>query len=94
MADWGDFIEDEYLAAGLAVGRSIAYLGLFADRVSLGTFIRINYFFPDITPRETASPSLPEILSNPESLPLDAQAVRLSGQLLVDRVWVIGWDKI
>ena len=48
----------------------------------LGTLIRINYFFPDITPRETAEPSLPEILSNPDSLPLDAQPVRLSGQLL------------
>jgi hypothetical protein len=49
---------------------------------SLGTFIRINYFFPDITPKETASPTVPEILSNPESLPLDAQPVRVSGQLL------------
>ena len=48
----------------------------------LGTLMRINYFFTDITPRETTEPSLPEILSNPESLPLDAQAVRLSGQLL------------
>jgi Zn-dependent protease with chaperone function len=48
----------------------------------LGTLIRINYFFPDITPRETASPSLPEILSNPDTMPLDAQAVQLSGQLL------------
>ncbi|MEG4321192.1 MULTISPECIES: zinc metalloprotease HtpX [unclassified Microcoleus] len=48
----------------------------------LGTLLRINYFFPDITPRKTASPSLPEILSNPESLPVDAQPVQLSGQLL------------
>ncbi|MFS8119800.1 MAG: M48 family metalloprotease, partial [Microcoleus sp.] len=48
----------------------------------LGTLIRINYFFPDITPRETTSPSLPEILSNPETLPIDAQPVQLSGQLL------------
>ncbi len=48
----------------------------------LGTLIRINYFFPDITPRETMEPSLPQILSNPDTLPVDAQAVRLSGQLL------------
>ncbi|PSB52669.1 hypothetical protein C7B67_06080 [filamentous cyanobacterium Phorm 6] len=48
----------------------------------LGTLMRINYFFPDITPRETTSPSLPEILSNPETLPVDAQPVQLSGQLL------------
>ncbi|MEG3842014.1 zinc metalloprotease HtpX [Microcoleus sp. herbarium14] len=56
----------------------------------LGTLIRINYFFPDITPRETAQPSLPEILSNPESLPLDAQPVRLSGQLL-GRSGIANW---
>ena len=49
---------------------------------SIGTLTRINYFFPDIPPRQIAEPSLPEILSNPESLPLDARPVRLSGQLL------------
>jgi Zn-dependent protease with chaperone function len=48
----------------------------------LGTLLRINYFFPDITPRETTSPSLLEILSNSKTIPLDAQPVRLSGQLL------------
>ena len=48
----------------------------------LGTLMRINHFFPDITPRKTVSPSLPEILSNPQTLPLDAQPVQLSGQLL------------
>jgi Zn-dependent protease with chaperone function len=48
----------------------------------LGTLIRINYFFPDIQPRNIAEPSLPQILSNSETLPLDAQTVRLQGQLL------------
>ncbi|MEG3859594.1 M48 family metallopeptidase [Microcoleus sp. herbarium12] len=48
----------------------------------LGTLMRINYFFPDITPRATIEPTLPEILSNPEMLPLDAQPVRVGGQLL------------
>ncbi|MEG4960067.1 MULTISPECIES: zinc metalloprotease HtpX [unclassified Microcoleus] len=61
--------------------RSIIW-GCLPIGFSIGTLMRINYFFPDITPRETASPSLPEILSNPESLPLDAEPVRLSGQLL------------
>ncbi|MEG4346653.1 zinc metalloprotease HtpX [Microcoleus sp. A003_D6] len=61
--------------------RSIIW-GCLPIGFSIGTLMRINYFFPDITPRETASPSLPEILSNPDSLPLDAQPVRLSGQLL------------
>ncbi len=48
----------------------------------LGTLLRINDFFPDIPPRNIAEPSLPQILSNSETLPLDAQAVRLQGQLL------------
>ncbi|MEG4204117.1 zinc metalloprotease HtpX [Microcoleus sp. Pol7_A1] len=61
--------------------RSIIW-GCLPIGFSIGTLMRINYFFPDITPRETASPSLPEILSNPESLPLDAEPVRLEGQLL------------
>jgi hypothetical protein len=55
--------------------RSIIW-GCLPIGFSLGTLIRINYFFPDITPKETASPSVPEILSNPETLPLDAQPVR------------------
>ncbi|MEG4215484.1 zinc metalloprotease HtpX [Microcoleus sp. Pol14C6] len=61
--------------------RSIIW-GCLPIGFSIGTLMRINYFFPDITPRETASPSLPEILSNPESLPLDAEPVWLEGQLL------------
>lgn len=61
--------------------RSIIW-GCLPIGFSIGTLMRINYFFPDITPRETASPSLPEILSNPDSLPLDAEPVRLEGQLL------------
>jgi Zn-dependent protease with chaperone function len=48
----------------------------------LGTLLRINDFFPDIPPRNIAEPTLPQILSNSETLPLDAQAVRLEGQLL------------
>ncbi|MEG4246682.1 zinc metalloprotease HtpX [Microcoleus sp. MON2_D6] len=61
--------------------RSIIW-GCLPIGFSIGTLMRINYFFPDIIPRETASPSLPEILSNPDSLPLDAEPVRLEGQLL------------
>ncbi len=61
--------------------RSILW-GCLPIGFSIGTLMRINYFFPDITPRETTSPSLPEILSNPETLPIDAQPVQLSGQLL------------
>jgi Zn-dependent protease with chaperone function len=49
---------------------------------SIGTLIRINYFFPDIKPGKMPQPSLPEILSNSETLPLDATPVKLEGQLL------------
>jgi hypothetical protein len=61
--------------------RSIVW-GCLPIGFSIGTLMRINYFFPDIQPGKMAEPSLPEILSNSESLPLDAQPVRLSGQLL------------
>jgi Zn-dependent protease with chaperone function len=49
---------------------------------SIGTLIRINYFFPDIQLGKIPQPSLPEILSNSETLPLDAKPVKLEGQLL------------
>ncbi|MEG4802953.1 zinc metalloprotease HtpX [Microcoleus sp. ARI1-B5] len=61
--------------------RSI-FWGCLPIGFSIGTLMRINHFFPDITPRATAEPTLPEILSNPDTLPVDAQPVRLSGQLL------------
>jgi Zn-dependent protease with chaperone function len=49
---------------------------------SIGTLIRINYFFPDIKPRKIPQPSLPEILSNSETLPLDATPMKWEGKLL------------
>lgn len=61
--------------------RSILW-GCLPIGFSLGTLARINYFFPDIPARQVAPPSLPEILSNPETLPLDAKPVKLEGKLL------------
>ncbi|HLO50127.1 MAG TPA: hypothetical protein VK211_17055, partial [Kamptonema sp.] len=57
-------------------------LGCLPIGFSLGTFIRINYFFPDIKPSAAANPTIPEILSNPEALPLDSQPIQLQGKLL------------
>ncbi|NEP42765.1 MAG: M48 family metalloprotease, partial [Okeania sp. SIO2H7] len=58
---------------------------------SLGTIIRINRFFPDIRPLKILDdPSLPELLSSPEALPLDSQPVRLQGKLL-GRSGMAGW---
>jgi Zn-dependent protease with chaperone function len=61
--------------------RSILW-GCLPIGFSLGTLARINYFFPDIPARQVAPLSLPEILSNPETLPLDARPVKLEGKLL------------
>jgi len=69
--------------------RSI-FWGCLPIGFSIGTLMRINYFFPDITPQETTSPSLPELLSNPDVLPVDAQPVQLSGQLL-GRTGIENW---
>ncbi len=48
---------------------------------SIGTFIRINSFFPDITASVQIN-SLSELLDNPNALPVDSQPVRLQGKLL------------
>ncbi len=51
--------------------------------VSLGIFIRINSFFPDITPKNTRSnPSLPDLLTDAAAIPLDSFPIRIEGQLL------------
>lgn len=64
---------------------------------SIGTFMRINSFFPDIKPSTVQTdtpvlrnpeperdsfPSLPHLLANPTTLPVDSQPVRLKGKLL------------
>jgi Zn-dependent protease with chaperone function len=61
--------------------RSILW-GCLPIGFSLGTLWRINSFFPDIPARKVGELSLPEILSNPETLPLDAKPVKLEGKLL------------
>lgn len=61
--------------------RSILW-GCLPIGFSLGTLARINYFFPDIPARQVGKLSLPEILSNPETVPLDAKPVKLEGKLL------------
>ncbi|MDF0552799.1 zinc metalloprotease HtpX [Kamptonema sp. UHCC 0994] len=57
-------------------------IGCLPIGFSLGTLIRINYFFPDIKPSTTSEPTIADILSNPETLPLDSQPVQLQGKLL------------
>jgi Zn-dependent protease with chaperone function len=50
---------------------------------SVGTFLRINSFFPEITANNTVSDeTLPNLLANPAILPIESTNVRLVGKLL------------
>ncbi|GGA05725.1 M48 family metalloprotease [Okeania sp. KiyG1] len=65
---WGDI---SILVGSLAIGFSI------------GIFIRINHFFPDIKPAKIRqNPNLLEFLTDPEALPLDSQQIQLKGRLI------------
>ncbi|AFY80945.1 Zn-dependent protease with chaperone function [Oscillatoria acuminata PCC 6304] len=51
--------------------------------VSLGIFLRINSFFPDITSKNIrTNPPLPELLTDPNAIPVDSLPIGLEGQLL------------
>ena len=50
---------------------------------SLGTFVRINAFFPDFKPGTVqVDPSLTDLLADSTTLPVDSQPIRLQGRLL------------
>ena len=50
---------------------------------SIGTFIRINAFFPDIKPTTGLNnPSLSDLLANSTTLPVNSQPLHLQGKLL------------
>lgn len=66
-------------------------LALILIGFSVGTFLRINRFFPDIKPSNLKTEaSLPDLLKNPASLPIDSLPVRLQGKLL-GRQGVSNW---
>jgi len=51
--------------------------------LSIGTFIRINAFFPGIKPASLlADPNLPDLLTDPTILPINSQPLCLQGKLL------------
>ncbi len=51
--------------------------------LSIGLFLRINFLFPDITPRAVrAQPTLTHQLGKVSALPIDSNSVRLQGKLL------------
>ncbi|MBW4515348.1 MAG: M48 family metalloprotease [Timaviella obliquedivisa GSE-PSE-MK23-08B] len=49
---------------------------------SIGTFWRINPFFPDIKRNLQITSDLSSLLSNPTALPVDSQPIRIQGKLL------------
>ncbi|MCY7284848.1 MAG: M48 family metalloprotease, partial [Cyanobacteria bacterium CAN_BIN43] len=49
---------------------------------SVGTFWRINAFFPDIKRNLQITSDLLPLLSNPTALPIDSQPIRVQGKLL------------
>jgi len=83
-----------WVVGGIASAAQIASLNwLWGDRsillalipigFSVGTFLRINPFFPDIKPSNLKiEPPLPDLLKNPAALPIDSLPVRLQGKLL------------
>jgi Zn-dependent protease with chaperone function len=83
-----------WLIGGIGILLQIAQLSwMYGDWViikgclpigfSIGTFVRINSFFPDIKPSTVqTNSSLPDLLATPTALPVDSQPVRLHGKLL------------
>ncbi|MGB6168870.1 MAG: M48 family metalloprotease [Geitlerinemataceae cyanobacterium] len=57
--------------------------GLMLAGFSLGTLVRINACFPDLKLSSlSVEPNFLELLSHPQSLPIDSRTVRFSGKLL------------
>ncbi|OKH23663.1 zinc metalloprotease HtpX [Chroogloeocystis siderophila] len=65
-------------------------LGSLPIGFSLGTFIRLNAFFPDIKVSNLESLDLGKFLANPNTLPLDSKPTRTQGKLL-GRYGISNW---
>lgn len=73
------------------IGDRAILLSCICFGISLGIFLRINRFFPDITTMALRkTPTLSQLLSDPNLIPLDSQPIQLQGQLL-GRPGVANW---
>lgn len=66
-------------------GDRVILLSCLPIGISMAILLRINHFFPDIVPSTSSQPmlpELPELLTNPTSLPIDSQPICLEGKLL------------
>ena len=57
-------------------------IGFMLIGFSIGILIRINFLFANIKTETLSSESLPELLANPATLPIDSTPVELLGKLL------------
>lgn len=74
---------DFKIVSWLFYDRGWLVAGLLLTGYSVGTFLRINSFFPDIRQfRLKTDASVPELASDPHALPIDSREVRLRGTLL------------
>jgi len=86
FAQWLGFWNMFWLVGDWAVLIGCLPLGL-----SLGIFIRINPFFPDITPVSLRGTfPLPTLVANSALLPIDSKPVQLQGKLL-GRTGIANW---
>ncbi len=75
-----------WIAGDTSVLRGILLLG-----TGIGIMLRLNRYFPDITPRDRQdNPAIAPLLANPSALPTDSQAVRLDG-ILLGRRGITNW---
>ncbi|MBW4490978.1 MAG: M48 family metalloprotease [Trichocoleus desertorum ATA4-8-CV12] len=73
------------------VGDWAVLIGCLPLGLSLGIFIRINPFFPDITPTALrVTPPLSALIVNSALLPIDSKPVQLQGKLL-GRTGLANW---
>ncbi|MBD1860889.1 MULTISPECIES: M48 family metalloprotease [Trichocoleus] len=73
------------------VGDWAVLIGCLPLGLSLGIFVRINPFFPDITPVTLRATSpLPTLVANSALLPIDSKPVQLQGKVL-GRTGLANW---
>lgn len=78
VATWANWLELTWFWGDRSILFGAALIGF-----SIGTFVRINAFFPDVKRSNLLiEPALVDLLVSPTALPVDSQPVRLQGKLL------------
>jgi Zn-dependent protease with chaperone function len=77
IADKAGWLGLSWMWGDKSILRGTPLIGL-----SIGTFWRINAFFPDIKRNLQTTADLLPLLSQPQALPIDSQPIRIQGNLL------------